>query len=108
MLLAGKSPDFVNSSLFGASLCAFSKEDGSVRPIAVGSVFRQLPARIAASYATNKLSTELSPHQVGVGVKGGCEAAVYATHILVQEKYTRTNQNDILVKVNVLNSFNSQ
>ena len=59
-------------------LCALGKEDGGVRPIAVGCFPRRLARKLAARHASNLLSSEMAPTQLGVGVKGGCEGAVHA------------------------------
>ena len=51
LLLEGKTPSSVRSSLFGASLLAIRKKNGGIRPIAVGYVWRRLTAKIACSHA---------------------------------------------------------
>ena len=104
--LAGRMPDCARPSLFGASLFALEKPEGGVRPIAVGSVFRRLPAKIAAQYASTQLQAELAPAQVGVGTRGGCESAVHA----LRQYATATACPDspcIIVKCDIKNAFNS-
>ena len=64
-ILAGKVPDYCQEALFGASLLALEKEDGGLRPIAIGCFYRRLSAKIAANFAAEKLSDELSPIQLG-------------------------------------------
>ena len=69
LVLAGKVPQCARDALFSASLCALRKKDGGIRPIAVGSTFRRLPARIAARAASDLLGLELRPVQLGVGTQ---------------------------------------
>ena len=74
-----------------------------MRPIAVGYTWRRLAAKCANTYAVNKLSAQLAPIQLGVGVPGGAEAAVHATRRYVM---SMPNEN-VLVKLDFSNAFNS-
>ena len=67
LALAGRVPDCARNALFSASLCALRKRSGGLRPIAVGSVYRRLPSRIAARHLASGLGAELRPIQLGVG-----------------------------------------
>ena len=40
LILSGGAPDWVRQFVFGASLLAFNKKDGGLRPIAVGMTLR--------------------------------------------------------------------
>ena len=64
--------------LCGASLLAYQKKDGGVRPIAVGEALRRLTSKCLSHSVQEQASQTLTPLQVGVGVKGGCEAIVHA------------------------------
>ena len=76
-LLEGKChPQFI-PILFGGKLIALNKKTGGIRPIAVGYTIRIIAAKCANTYAIKKVESFLSPKQVGVGVPGGCEEAVY-------------------------------
>ena len=81
MILAGNIPDYIVPALFGASLIALEKEEGGVRPIAVGNFIRRLTCRIASHHASNLLSSKLGPTQLGVGIQGGAESAVHAVRL---------------------------
>ena len=105
-VLAGQVPKCGRDALFGASLCALRKKDGGLRPIAVGSVFRRLPARIGARHMASLLGAELRPVQLGVGTPLGCEAAVHATRSFIQAS-TEAAIPQVLVKVDVRNAFNT-
>ena len=63
---------------------------------------------MAAQHAANRLSSELSPIQLGVGTKGGCEAAVHAfRHHAISISNNENTSTQIAVKVDVKNAFNS-
>ena len=67
-------PDFAVSTFFGATLCALTKKDGGIRPIAVGNTMRRLAAKVGARPLSHSLGSELRPVQLGYSTKGGCEA----------------------------------
>ncbi|KAL0860219.1 hypothetical protein ABMA27_010526 [Loxostege sticticalis] len=68
----------VKPFLYGASLCALSKKDGGIRPIAVGSVFRRLTAKLCCRSVKEAMSSYLQPNQLGFGTALGCEAAIHS------------------------------
>ena len=78
-LLQGEIHPQVSPVLFGGNLIALEKKSGSVHPIAVGYMLRRIAAKCANSYTTSQLTDYFNPIQMGVGVPGGCEAAVHAT-----------------------------
>ena len=106
MALDGRIPECARPAFFGAALCALRKKDGGLRPIAVGSVYRRLPCRIAARHAADLLAPDFRPVQLGVGTRLGCEAAVHAA----REFITRATSNSnpiVFVKVDMCNAFNT-
>ena len=103
LVLAGQVPARSRDALYCASLCAFRKKDGGLRPIAVGSIYRRLPARIAAHFAANLLSPELRSVQLGVGTPLGCEAAVHAVRDFTENLPDQSAR--VLVKIDVKNAF---
>jgi hypothetical protein len=55
----------VNQPVFcGASLCALSKKDGEIRPIAVGETLRRLVAKAACKVVKSKMSEKFAPVQI--------------------------------------------
>ena len=79
------------------------KKDGELRPIAIGYTIRRLAAKCANNYATENLSAQLAPIQLGVGISGGAKAAV---HVL--RRYAEDLPNDhIIVKLDFTNAFNT-
>ena len=103
LILSGCCPVSVQPFLFGGRLLALAKRDGGIRPIAVGMVWRRLVAKCAAAYATTKTAHELEPRQVGVGVRGGAEAAVHATRRFL----SNMPLDHVIAKFDFSNAFNT-
>ena len=101
-LLGGGCHTDVGPILFGGRLIALDKKDGGIRPIAIGSTFRRLTAKCASAFAIAKLAPMLAPRQLGVGVPGGCEAAVHATRRFLSS----LSSDSVLVKLDFSNAFN--
>jgi len=93
----------VSPVLFGGNLISLEKKSGGLRPIAVGYTLRRIAAKCANSYATSQLTDYFNPIQMGVGVPGGCEAAVHATR-----RYTDAMlDGHVVAKIDFSNAFNS-
>ena len=103
-MLRGKLNDRICQYVYGASLCALTKKDGGIRPIAVGLSIRRLVSKIACSHVIEDVGKYLFPIQLGVGVKQGCEAVVHATrsHLSIN-----IGKIKILLKIDFRNAFNS-
>ena len=101
-VLRGEVPHFAVSSFFGASLCALTKKDGGVRPIAVGNTLRRLAIKVGARPLSETLGAELRPVQLGFSTKGGCEAAVHAARRYVRDCFHKR----VLLKLDMRNAFN--
>jgi hypothetical protein len=102
-LLEGNCPQTVAPILFGGNLIAIEKKNGGIRPIAIGYTWRRIAAKCANSHATSALADYLSPIQLGVGVPGGCEAAVHATRRYIESMPA----GHCVVKLDFSNAFNS-
>jgi hypothetical protein len=102
-LLDGKCHQDVAPVLFGGNLIALEKKSGGIRPIAIGYTWRRIAAKCANAYATCVLSSYLSPIQLGVGVSGGCEAAVHASRRFAENMPA----TQCIVKLDFINAFNS-
>ena len=79
LVIQGKVPTSIHPFFFGANLIALEKKDGGIWPIAVGCTLRRLVVKIAGNEVTDNMSSLLAPQQLGLGVKGGAEAAVHST-----------------------------
>ena len=105
-LLAGKADPQISPWLCRAHLTALNKQGGSgIRLIAVGETIRRLVCRLCCSSILPFLPGTFVPEgQVGVGVKGGLEAAIHAaqyaiTHLQHKEDYC-------ILKIDFTNAFN--
>ena len=76
-LLEGLCPSAVTNILFGGTLFAWQKKSDGVRPIAIGYTWRRHEAKCAntLTHYKKKISDTFTPLQLGVGIRGGCEAA---------------------------------
>jgi hypothetical protein len=103
-ILDGKINEEVLPIFFGASLCALSKKDGGLRPIAIGCSFRRLAARVACFKNNCEIHSYLAPHQLGVATKKGSEMAIHTvrTYLNLPE-----NNDKIMLKIDFANAFNS-
>ena len=103
LLLEGKCPECIRRILFGGNLIALRKKDGGIRPIAVGCYWCRLASKAANNRVMQSLAEYFSPLQLGVGVSGGCEAAVHAAR-----RFLDNMQDDwVMVKLDFANAFNS-
>jgi hypothetical protein len=93
----------VRPFFFGATLLAFSKKGGGVRPIAVGVTLRRLVAKVACRIGTELCIDFLKPRQLGVGVKGGAEALAHGARRFVDS----LPDSHVFVKLDFANAFNS-
>jgi hypothetical protein len=103
-LLSGQLPSEICHLLYGASLCALNKNDGGIRPIAIGNCLRRLTSKLACFQSRNIVNSYLSPHQLGVATKLGCEAAIHTTRTFVNNDQ---NHGKVLLKLDFKNAFNS-
>jgi len=103
LTLGGEIPDFARSVFYGASLCALTKKDGGVRPIAVGNTLRRLATKVGARSMSSTIGDSLRPVQLGYSTRGGCEAAAHAARRYLRESTNRR----VILKVDMANAFNS-
>ena len=82
-LAAGRTPPSVLPHLCGATLLACQKKNGGLRPIAVGEVLRRLISKCLATASRRTANNYLAPLQLGVSVKGGCEAIIHSVTQLI-------------------------
>jgi hypothetical protein len=102
-VLSGHVPNVIRPVLCGASLCALSKKDGGIRPIAVGNTLRRLVAKVACSAVRDRVTERLAPLQLGFGVKQGAEAAAHAARCYVRN----LGPGEALLKIDFANAFNT-
>lgn len=76
LMLSGKVLSSICPIIYGATLCALLKKCGGLRPIAVGSTYRRLAAKLACKSVRDETGNYLRPKQIGCNTKGGCEAEI--------------------------------
>lgn len=69
--LAGKCPPVLGEFVASAPLTLLLKPDGGIRPIAIGTIWRRLCSKLAASSVCKAMTTYLGDHQFGVGFHVG-------------------------------------
>ena len=102
LMVAGLVPPEVAPYLCGARLHAAKKKDGGIRPIAVGNLLRRLTSKLVAKEVALKAAGLLSPHQMGFGVRGGCEAIVHTVRQVVEQG----DPDKWVLQVDLKNAFN--
>ena len=100
-MTAGGVPSQVAPYLCGARLHGALKKDGGIRPIAVGNLLRRLVGKCCATRVQEKAAALFSPHQLGVGVRNGCEAIVHT----VREALA-TDPSLWVLQCDFINAFN--
>jgi len=89
------------SSLGVVSLLSAKKR--GIQPIVVRFKFRRLVSKCANSHSLARLAPSFSPTQLGVGIPGGCEAAIHSAR-----RFLETMPKDnVVVKLDFSNAFNS-
>ena len=92
--------------LCGGNLLAGCKKGSGHRPIAVREVLRRLVSNCLSRCILTDALQVLTPLQVGVGVRGGCEAVVHSvSHILEDMNLPSTSKCTLLLDYS--NTFNS-
>ena len=103
MVLAGRCPTGVAPVFFECRLLALSKKSGGVRPIAIGFSLRRLLSKCANQFGSNRLKSYFHPHQVGVGIPGGCEVAIHSARRFLEGMPA----DYVMVKIDFANDLNS-
>ena len=100
--MSGHCPQEAAKIFFGGRLLALEKKTGGIRPIAIGFTLRRLSSKVANSVGLTRLGSYFNPRQLGVGVAGGCEAAIHASRRYLQA----LDKGKVLVKLDFTNAFN--
>ena len=103
IIYPGKVPPEVIETFYGANLIALGKEDGGVRPIAIGFTLRRLAAKLIMFAHKDFSKQEFQPNQLGVGTPKGAEAAVHALRSYLENPETK---DKVLLKIDFKNAFN--
>ncbi len=88
---------------YGASLIALAKDNGDIRPIAIGLVWRRLAGKIGCFAVKDSVSQLLAPISNGFGVQGGSEAIVHAVRAYAKANHAAPTA---IIKFDFSNAFN--
>ena len=102
-IINGLIPRSICPIFYGATLCAFNKKDGGIRPIAVGLCFRRLVAKVICSRLNEPLGNILRPKQLGFGTKCGAEAAIHSMRRFINFPHS---SDKVILKIDYKNAFN--
>ena len=102
----GLFPAFISKALCCASLTAFSKKKGWVRPIAIGEVFRRLIAKCLVSEAKSGAIELFDSLQLGVGISGAAEPIIHSSKITYDNIVSAQTDEGVL-QIDFQNAFNS-
>ena len=95
-------PQSMAPYMAGAALMALVKDNGGVRPIAVGEVFRRLVGKCLCASVKEDAQQYFHPLQVGVATPLGVEAAVHSARSWMQ----RAAPGKGLLKLDFRNALN--
>ena len=90
--------------LAGAILTALPKKYDSIRPIAVGEVWRRLTAKLLCNLYKEETNSFFFPHQIGVGQSLGTEVGLETARQWCARN--KNNSSAVLVKIDFTNAFN--
>ncbi|XP_026424430.1 uncharacterized protein LOC113320753 [Papaver somniferum] len=100
----GFCPAQLGVYIASAPLTPLLKPDCDIRPIVVGTVWRRLMSKVAASAVGKQLCTYLEDFQFGVGVPCGGEAILHSVNRLILDKGHCSYMTTLLVDFR--NAFN--
>ena len=100
-ILTDTLPPQARKLLLACRLVPFKKPQGGLRPIAVGEVFARIASALAVRHVMQHAQEVLGPFQLGIGVKGGVEAAA---HILQE---ALLHPDTTLLSLDIENAFNT-
>lgn len=102
--LAGRRPQALSEYIASAPLMPLQKPDGGIRPIAVGTIWRRLVSKLAASSVGKEMAAYLGDFQFSVGVLCGGESILHSFNRLMELK---GHMNDIfMLLIDFSNAFN--
>ena len=72
-LALGNAPPDVNSNFMTARVLGGAKDDGGVRPCAIGQALRRLVRKAVAAVFANRVKDIAKDHQYAIGIASGAE-----------------------------------
>nr|GEX54631.1 hypothetical protein [Tanacetum cinerariifolium] len=86
LFLDGKCPNVLGEYIASAPLTPLVKLGGGIRPIVVGTVWRQLVSKVSAVMIGKFMCGYLDDLQFGVGVSGGSETILHVVNCLIKDR----------------------
>ena len=105
LLLQGEVPDEVRQFARGASIVAWRKPDGAIRPLAISETLRRTTSKVAVDLIADQAREILEPLRLGVKTPNGCEATVHAARLWFFA--CRSSPDHVAVCVFFRNAFNT-
>ena len=106
LLCTDHCPPYIIPHLCVATLLTTKKKGGGLRPIAVGEVLRRLTFKCLSHLARSEAIETLTPLQLEVGVRVGCEVIVHAVNSVHRDANTPPREQWTLL-LDFSNAFNS-
>jgi hypothetical protein len=104
LFLSGRAMPAFATFMSSASLVPLLKKDLlSIRPIAVGEIFRRLVSKCCVHAVTTQAASYLSPLQLGVGVQHGAESILHAFNRSISADF---DPDTIIALLDFKNAFN--
>ena len=100
--MKGEMPDAIREWVTSGRLHAALKRGGGLRPIVVSGVLSRLISKCAARKLGSPVSDLLQPSQLGVGVRGACEAISHRVRAALAHDPT-----PLCMQVDLVNCYNT-
>lgn len=95
--LDGRCPTVLGEYVDNAPLTPLLKPGGGLRPIAVGTIWRRLCSKRAATSMCKDMTSYLGNDQFGVGIPCGSEGILHSANKLVELKGGQDNMSMLLI-----------
>ena len=102
IILEGKLTVGLRPFFFGAKLIGLNKDDGGVRPIAVGNTLRRICSKCVSSFAADQRRNDFHGTQFGCGTSRGAEIAAHVFRRLLENEH---NPENVILKMDFKNAF---
>jgi hypothetical protein len=108
IMAQAKVPEDVRPFLCGATLHAGLKPKGGYRPIGIGETLSRLASKCFSTALASETAAFLSPLQLGVKVRGGCEAVIHSVSTILNTPESAVPVEErCILQVDFGNSFNN-
>ena len=102
-MLRANSPRDLAKFYASAPIVPLAKENGDVRPIAIGEIWRRLAGKCGSEYIKPTLARLFAPLQLATGIKSGGQAIPHVVRELAEE--FGNDKSMVLLKIDGLNAF---